>query len=77
MTKYFKSRFCREDIQTDALSTKKFARVITQAEKHFLCIWYRIFSIIQCINSQTTSMKNNCKVRNYMLQQPKGGTSYE
>jgi hypothetical protein len=26
MTKYFKSRFCREDIQTDALSTKKFAR---------------------------------------------------
>jgi hypothetical protein len=32
MSKHFKSRFCREDIRTDALSTKKIARFITQAE---------------------------------------------
>jgi hypothetical protein len=44
MTKYFKSRICREDIQTDALSTKKFARFITQAETLLVYLVFYIFN---------------------------------
>jgi hypothetical protein len=44
MTKYFKSQFCRDDIQTDAVSTKKFAKFITHAETLLVYLVSYIFN---------------------------------